>query len=86
MNQYFLPTNTILIIVFVGSIGLYIMSFFVVSLLDCKDAVRMTPEECEKHFSFGWNFVLPIVTFSAGTFFLIVAPQLFKTARREQKV
>ena len=86
MSQIFLPTNTILIIVIVGSIGLYTMSFFMLSLLDCKDAVSMTPEECEKHFSFGWNFVLPIVTFSAGTFCLIVAPQLFKTARREQKV
>ena len=86
MSKYFLPTNTILIIVIVGSIGLYSMSFFVISLLDCKDAVSMTPEECEKHFSFAWNFLLPIVTFGAGTFFLIITPQLFKTARREQKV
>ena len=86
MKQYFLPTNTVLIIVIVGSIGLYTMSFFVISSLDCKDAVSMTPEECEEHFSFGWNFLLPIVVFSAGTFFLIIAPQIFQTARREAKV
>ena len=86
MKHYFLPTNTTIIIVIIGSIGLYTMSIFMISSLDCKDAISMTPEECENWYAFGWNFLLPIITFSAGIFFLIIAPQIFQTARREAKV
>ena len=75
----------VIITVVIGSIAMYGLAYLLSSSLDCQYAVSMTPEECERHFQFGWDVVVPTGTIVAGVFLLIIMPQINESFARTTK-
>ena len=72
------PSKSLIIIVIIGSLSTYGVAYYGDYILDCQDAVNMTPEECEAHFKFGWNVLVPSLVFGMAIFLLVVLPQILE--------